>query len=365
MNLIEHLDFYQHVKPNKLFLFDERHFYSVKESFDLVSSLAIQMDEFGIRKDDMVFFSFERSTYAVLLFFSLEMVKAHALLLDPDGEEITFDESQVHYEISGGDGIFFLKDLHDNRRILFNFKRNEKVFQGQNIDEDDFDFVVFDKKGRGTKISENHLLSIVEEVNQRLAYKEGDVSLVMTSMNHIPGILQLVFAVTLQHALFIPRSLKGEDLEVFLDRFCVSRMSGTLMDYHLLIQNNLSTKKRKRHMRIGLLWGDYGEQQMKEMEKSLSVLLVPIYGINECPIISLHGVNERGWNRRRGLGKGLKDTQFLFTAQGKLRIKSSCLSKGYLDGEVMVDAEGFVKTDDPIFIDKKGNLCFPRMSDLK
>ena len=65
IHLIGHLDIYQHVQPNRLFILDEKHFFSSKEAYDIVSSLACRYDAFVLKENDKVILFAERSVDSI------------------------------------------------------------------------------------------------------------------------------------------------------------------------------------------------------------------------------------------------------------------------------------------------------------
>ncbi len=359
MNLIEHLDFYQHVQPNKLFLFDERHFYSSKETYDIVSSLAHQFHDFGIGDNDKVLLYAERSVCGVFLFLALEMVGARTFVLNPEKKNLPFSlDITIRYKIDGDDGIFFLSDIIQKKRILLSFRRDNPVFNAFREDSD-FDFVLFDSmdEKKAICVSENSLLESTEESEKRLGLKKNDVHMLITPLYQVEGISQVIYAIALQQALFIPKKADPDDILLDIQQYHVSVMFGKIDFYHQLMMMQLTKKKDLSSLNVGLV-DSHGanEEELNRIEKVLPIVMVPVYGRSECLPITMQVRTRHGKKRLQGVGKPFEKMDIRFSADGEICVRSPFVSPKYLDGSPIMNEDGYFHTGDYGFFDKKGSL---------
>ena len=358
MNLIEHLDFYQHVQPNKLFIFDEKHFFSSKEAYDVVSSLACQYDTFGLKENDKVLLVAERSVDGIFLFLALEMIGCRTFFVGPEKNECFAHDTSIQYQIEGDDGLFFLSDFSDHRRILLSFKRTNAIFNKYR-DDYDYDFVVGHSKDdkKAIMVSENSLLKSAEESEKRLGLKKNDVHLMTLPFHHMEGICQVVYTIVLQQSLFVPQSNDAESILSDISLYHVSVLLGNLDFYHQLMMEQLQMRKNLSSLHVGLVsLGQENKEELIRIEKSLSVSLIPVFGKDECIPITMKKCSLSKRKRLEGVGKPFDKMGVLISDDGEICVRSPFVSHQYLDGTRILTEDGYFHTGEQGFFDKRGNL---------
>ena len=363
--------------PEKKFLFDEKQSFSFEKTYSLISSLSFQMTLNGISNDSSILILSERTVDYVLIFLATNFLGALSLIMDSrnDPDELIKQQDgldkKVRFIVYSKDGHWYLKDRfkYKESELIFSYS---KFYSYKERNGNKPSFVIFTSGTtgipKGVVLSEHSIIKNTYATKVFGHYRKSDVSMVLIPFTHIFGIAQLIYAISLQHSVFVPLSLDIKDLLADIETYHVSRMNGVPSLYLALADEAKKEKRNLSSLNTGFIGGGPStEQQVIAIEESLPIILIPVYGMSECLTITCTSFLDPTNKRQGTVGKAYKgapvkiidDNQNFAKpgVKGEIIVSSPYSALGYLDNKtVLKDEKGYIHTGDLGSLDEEGYL---------
>ena len=366
--------------PDAPFLDDERvGAYSLSESFSLIKQTASLLFNAGLRPGDAVVLKTTRSAATAIFFYAAWVLGI--ILIPIDGRN---DASALWKLDPRVKAIAYQKDeANDIRRWTIEFQDGEALIEIPRTVDFDCDFEtkdyddeadclwVFTSGSEGQSKIVRHcqrsLIAHCKRYHGPSSSSEKDRGVALLPFYHVFGIALLLMAAYIGFSLFFPATL---DLDYVIDYMIEKEI--TYLDhvptYHYAVAKRVQERGIRFHsLRNGVTGGaPMPESRFKEIETSLGMNLLPIYGASEIIGVAALGEDAPAERRRNAVGQPLEGTDILIldengdtlpvNREGEIIVRSSSLMLGYLGEESGIDENGFFHTGDIGYLDEIGDL---------
>lgn len=383
--LYEYLCEYAGKHPQKALLLEEQRVISVSETLENAKEFAAYFWRKGIRGGDYVALRMERSADSVILLLALEMLGVIVVLTDvhygveeyleiyakeiPVKAMLTREEPVSGRDFSGG-----WKAKYHDEISWQSVERTPWIPEIKITSDSQLPAVILFTSGSTGKskavvLSQYNFINNLEDTKGIGGYRSDDIAMLLIPLNHVFGLALMCGAIVLQHTLFFPESLQIDHILSCVEKIGVTRMNGVPSLYQSMAEK--AEKYDLHTLSIGLIGGaPCTEQRFQEIEESLGITLVPVYGMSECIGISCASAEDDRKERMRSVGpfysmndgKILREdgTEAVKGEEGEICVKGPSRMLGYYSsgkGDVYIDESGYLHTGDLGFLNEKGALC--------
>ena len=396
-SIIEYLEEYAQIEPDKLFLYSEQWGYTVKDTRDVVYAIACFFGKKGIRNGEYVALAGLRTQEAVVVFLALRLIGAVVILCDPHekiedyvantGVEIKIDHYVDHnatsWTLDGEEFAISARTLNGENYAIRtrSVDGNELIIKTNFADEDNSDantekssdielLICCDTKApaviiftsgstgvhKGVILSEFNLVNHMRNFHSVGGNEEGDRAIQMLPIFHIFGLTQIIDGIMHRCPLFFPKEVTPDYICECIEKYGFTRF-GFVPSFALAMAD---AKKRNGYntdsLKVAVLAGAYStRQQFEYIQDTLGMRIVPVYGMSECPGITGAAPDEPADKRASTVGKVLPMNEVRIEDDGEITVKGPALFMGYV-GEERGDQNEFFRTGDLGFIDGDGFL---------
>lgn len=384
---------YVKTSPDKLFLADENKSYTVEQAYKEINGLANELYYDGVRADSMVALRATRSIETTLLLFAIQAIGALCVLADAHGKTEDYIEScgvdivpdfsitnDTIENISARDGWRIYgkskngKILY-NKRIYFVKSQDDELNFNPSSDTHKAAVIVFTsgttEKSKAVVLSQKNIISVSVDTLNLGWYLKEDIALAILPVHHVFGLSLIVTALVAEYALFFPENTELDYILECIEKYKITRMNGVPSLYYALAKLNEKLKKNVTTLRTGLIGGaPVTGDQFAFIEKSLDVVMIPVYGMSECMGISCASYKDSAEKRSATVGKfypmgkgcvvDQDGIELSCEIEGEICIKSPALMLEYYgnkdETEAAIDSCGRLHTGDLGYLDQEGYL---------
>lgn len=366
--------------PSATFLYDERvGVFNNQQTFEISLEVAKRLYDIGLRPGDALMIKATRSASATLLFFATQMLGVIAVMMDARQ-----DEKPIYAVDSRIKGVAYQPDengaicdwIIEFNGVTASCVIPQEPHQGiefpdiQYGDDDDAVWVF-------TSGSEGHF-KIVRHSQQRLfshvlRYAEpcccgvNDRAIVLLPIYHVFGLALIYFPVAVGGSLYFPPSLDLDDVIDYVIAKQITYLDQVPSFHYMLVKRVQARGIKFTSLRNGLTAGaPMEESRFREIEETLGMNLLPVYGASEIITISALPDSAPQDRRRLTVGQPLVGTdlqiidesgnQLPLGEPGEIVVRSPSLMLGYLGKDSGLDEKGFFATGDIGYLDENGDL---------
>ena len=375
----------------KRFLFTDTRCYTAQSTLWEVKCLAAQLMEAGIKTQDWIVLRATRSIDTALLFLALQAVGAAAILTDPhQTAEETLCESKTGILVTGfltneaaGGGLA----AEGNWKLIKTSKKlEEKAIQFSQpqkdckvslpaIDTNAAAAVIFTSGSTGcakaVQLSQYNMINHAINYGYGGCYEKSDVSAELLPMYHVFGLAVLLTALCHRYEVYFPKEVTPQSILESIQTYQLTRLDGVPSLLYAVARMAKQQAISTESLRIGVIGGaPVPQDKFSYIEKTLGLVLVPVYGMSEC--IGITGLPKEAPEeaRRVTVGRFLPMNQGCIKKQsgeyakeneiGEICVKSPAVMIGYYgqeeSDEKSVDAQGWLHTGDLGYLDEEGLL---------
>lgn len=363
-SLYEYLFDYAKEEGKKLFFFDETERITVEETLYRVNALVDRLISHGIKNGDVVAFTPIRKKETVIVLYSLIAIGAVALLCDPF--ETTEEYLKNHLPDTKADHIIFwngdsLEVKTGEKSFSLSVKEQKETCSLPQVDVKQTALVVFTSgstgKTKGVKLSQYAFINTSEDTKDIGGYFPDDRNLEILPLTHVFGLSLVITALVARHAVFFPNKVEVSYLMECIEKYKLTRMNCVPTLYLKMGEENQNGKYDLSSLRYGLIGGASStKQQFDEIERTLSMKLVPVYGMSECMGISCGNYLDDISLRSTGCGRVYSMNEVKIAEDGEISVKGPALLNGYWGESQFVGEDVFFPTGDLGMIDERGIL---------
>ena len=359
------------------FLDDDRvGVFSIEESYQISLRAAKDLQDAGFQSGDGIIVKASRDASTTLLFYATQILGLIALTIDPrqDAEALLKLDPRLK-------GIIYQDDPNDVCHWVIKAGEKEcqmvvpSKYEGGFIEPEyrkDADAVwVLTSGSEGhfkvVRHCQEDLFSHCRRYHGPSSCHEYDRGIMLLPLYHVFGLALIYIPLVVGFSLYFPTSL---DLDEIIDYTIKKKITylDTVPSFHYVLAKRV--QERGIHfttLRNGLTAGaPMEESRFKEIEETLGMKLLPVYGASE--IIGISGLGEEGSQERRRTTVGplvpgtelriVDDNGNILDAgqQGEIVVRSPSLMLGYLGEDSGIDEEGFFATGDIGYLDEIGDL---------
>ena len=353
--------------------------FNIGESLSLSCECAQRLYDLGLRPGDALVLKATRNAATAILFNATQIL---GLIVIPMDER---ENAEPVYNIDPRvKAIAYQKDeAHAIASWTVSFHGDEKPMDVPLKPNPKFDSVSFDHDVNADALwvftsgsegvakivrhSQKTLFSHCERYHAPSSCDETDRGIFLLPLYHVFGIALVLMGVFVGFSIFFPATL---DLDDVIDYTLEKKI--TYIDHVPSFHYVLGKRAKERGitfttLRNGLSGGaPMEESRFREIEESLNMKLLPVYGASEIIGIAALGQEASEYRRRTAVGQPLKDTILRLIDEngeevkrgepGEILVKSPSLMLGYLGKDTGIDEEGFFATGDIGYIDEIGDL---------
>ena len=381
------LDYFQEYAaqcPDKRFLFDEGRCYTVAGAYQEAAAIGSRLTAYGVRAGCTVALRCTRALDTCLIYLTLQMMGAVALLTDPHqgveeflsaagtGAEFLITNERAGLGISAngswevvgrgpletacparGEGHTFpvVKDVHAPATVVFTSGSTGK--------------------GKGVVLSQYNLVNHIRNFSVSGCYWETDVSAELLPVHHVFGLAVLLMGLIKRYCIFFPRTVQIQYVGECIESHQITRLDGVPSFALALAEHHRNAGFRADSLRVGVLGGAPSTKaQFDFIEQELGIKLLPVYGQSECIGITGADETQSGSVRSSTVGKFLPMNEGAILDEngaevplgqgGEICVKGPAVMLGYLGDEEAtleaIDGEGQLHTGDLGWLDEEGNL---------
>lgn len=299
----DYLEQFKNEAKDKTFLFDEQKGYSAEEAFDQAVVLGNRLYEYGVRMGDQVALRCTRSLETYVLYLTLQMMGAVALLTDPhqtvadflDNTMVKMDAKfSITNEVANG-GVTACGDWEvlGHGALAFNYppqKEQRKFPVGRDILGPST--VIFTSgstgKSKAVVLCQQGLLQHLED---SLVYDgwndKNDVGIFTLTVNHGFGLDFLNAAISCGYPLFFPKAVNVEYVLECVEKYKITRLNAIPSYLYNIALKNETEKRDVSSLRIAFIGGaPIVKEQVLYIEDKLGMTVHSQYGMSECSTVT-------------------------------------------------------------------------------
>lgn len=346
--IFEYLKKYAEEEPDYTVFFDESVSYTAGTFFNTITALANNLYGQGIRTGDFIAIKAERNINTLLWLFAVQIMGGVALMCDP---HIDIRETLVKHNISA-------KKIIENEiaKVSESCKNIDFV---PSMDSRRTTIIIFTSGSTGgvkaVKLSQYAFINNAMDTASLGDYRHNDIIAALLPFHHVFAMALVFIALVLRHCVFIPVEVKTGYVCECIEKYRITRLNGVPTLYTAIAQQ--ADKYNLSSLRCGFIGGaPCSAERFLNIENSLKITLIPVYGMSECIGISCAGFNDPVTKRTDSVGKIYSMNSVKILPDGEIAVKSPALFNGYLNGNDGVDEDGYLHTGDMGYIDDDGYL---------
>ncbi len=367
--LYELLKEYSKECPDKPLFMEEEEMFSVAQILHMVDERAAWMQNLGIKQGMIVTVRMERNAESICFLFALMAIGAVAYTVDSHVNVLDFfcvankDRSEKY--ITGENGKWTVVS-HNGLDAVFEpvsccFKESgdakaPSVMICTSGSEGDFKLVLH---------SQYSIINNLTDAGYFGDYCLDDIALGILPLSHIFGLVLVVGAVVLRYAVAFPKGTDADDVLEFIEKKRITRIN-SVPSYYL----NLASRAiwhDVSSLRVGFIGGaPCTKSEFGRIEEGLGIRLIPVYGMSECPSITIAEADDPACVRNSGVGRKYNYSTVIITdekgneviagTEGEVCVSGESLMIGYVNDGKIIETSGFFKTGDLGFFDETGVL---------
>ena len=303
-------------QPGKKLVSDENGWISASGLLQKSLLVCNELKNFGIHFGDIVALKADRSLPILAAIFGIRLAGGIVLLCGPYGEpEDTLRNCQIPIPAAccvseGADGALWISSKRFSRQILqernswfqpeisrSELLRSEPLLLELSFPEDaDLPgFIIFTSGSTGQRkavmLSDRNLIANLLDSAPLGDYREDDIALGVLPLEHVFGLVLAAGVVVLHYAMFLSRKNDVTSILSAIEQEKITRMNGVPSLYQAMAKEadhfDLSS------LRSGFIGGaPVTPEQFRDMERTLGMTLISVYGMSECIGISCSNYRE-------------------------------------------------------------------------
>ncbi|MBO4540706.1 MAG: acyl--CoA ligase [Bacilli bacterium] len=352
--------------------------YSIQETYQLSLFVAKRLLQDGWKVGEAMIIKATRNASTTILIYATQFAGIIAFPIDPRIDSADLEKTDPRVKglavQSDSENIRFWTLIHDGKESVFEIPlslNSEKDFMGVNLEENADALWVLTSGSEGSfkivRHSQEGLFSHFERYEKPSSCDEKDRGIVLLPLFHVFGLALILFPIHTGFSLFFPANL---DLDYLIDYTIRKEITyfDTVPSFHYVVAKRV--QERGIHftkLRNGLTAGaPMEESRFREIEESLGMKLLPVYGASE--LIGISGLGEKASEERRRntVGQLVPGTEIKILDEngrkrkvgeaGEIVVRSPSLMLGYLGKDSGLDEEGFFHTGDIGYLDENADL---------
>ena len=353
--------------------------YSIEETYNLTCITAKRLFDFGFRPGEAIIIKATRSASTVILFYAFQFLGVITVLSDyrQNEKDIYKIDPRIKgcaYQKDEADNIFSWTIEKEGKSILIDVpetKGEDSFFPGVNREDNSDAVWVFTSGSEGkfkvVRHSQETLFSHCSRYAKPSSCDETDRGIVLLPLYHVFGLALIYFPVLVGFAICFPSSLELDDIIDYAIRKKITYLD-TVPSFHYALAKRIKERGVTiPSLRNGLTGGaPMEESRFKEIEETLGMNLLPVYGASEIITIAALGQEASQERRRNTVGQLIPDTELRLLNEngeevkigepGEIVVRSPSLMLGYLGEDSGIDENGFFATGDIGYLDENGDL---------
>ncbi|MBQ2069708.1 MAG: long-chain fatty acid--CoA ligase [Bacilli bacterium] len=353
--------------------------YSIEEAYNLTCVAAKRLFDFGFRPGEAVIIKATRSASTVILFYAFQFLGVITVLTDyrqneKDVYKIDPRIKGCAYQKDESGDIFSWTIEKEGRNTIINVPEKEDadhLFPGVERKDNSDAVWVFTSGSEGTfkvvRHSQETLFSHCSRYAAPSSCDETDRGIVLLPLYHVFGLALIYFPVLVGFAICFPSSLELDDIIDYAIRKKITYLD-TVPSFHYALAKRIKERNVTiPSLRNGLTGGaPMEESRFREIEETLGMNLLPVYGASEIITIAALGQEASKERRRTTVGQLIPDTELRLLDEngeevklgepGEIVVRSPSLMLGYLGEDSGIDKDGFFATGDIGYLDENKDL---------
>ena len=361
-DILEYLSEYAMDKPEEVFLFNEEYGYTVAELLETVLQVSDRLFTAGVCIGDAVGLCGTRTIEAVAFFLALQKLGAVAVMCDPHERAEQYVKNtgaplRIAHCIDFVDGGWQLDG------VPFPFSKSTPVSRGQihcygSVQSPALVIFTSGSTGRtkGVVLSQYNYVNHMRNLYPIGGHEEGDSAIQMLPIFHIFGLTQIIDGIVSRCPLFFPKEVTPDYVCASIEKYGFTRF-GFVPSFALkMAEAKIKSGYNTDSLKIAVLAGAPStREQFKFIEETLTMRIVPVYGMSEIPGISGAAPDEPADDRASSVGKIMEMNEVRIEDDSEITVKGPGLFLGYV-GEAPTDQNAFFHTGDLGYLDEKGFL---------
>ena len=361
------------------FLIDENRTLTYREALRTVDSLAADFARGGMKKGDVVALRATRSPETVLLTLALCSLGGIAVMTDPHfpvREYIGQSGVEIYpaFFLTDETGVWSLTGKNGAREVSFVAGDTAAAADGKAAPDDPF-MIIFTSgsTGKSKAVTLSHRNCVGNPVDAMPLFEENenDVAAALLPLHHVFGFAVISCAVFCGHPVVFPDDLSADGTLRTVAKYGVSVIYAVPTFFLDLLASGRHRNYDISSLRLGLMaGGPFTAEQMRFIESSLGLRLMPGYGMSECVGISTMRYRDGVEERAAGVGRPYPMTEVFILdesgnaadvgTEGEICVRGTTLMLGYYNDkaatDAAVDACGRLHTGDLGYMDADGIL---------
>lgn len=353
--------------------------FTIEEAYSLTCITAKRLYDFGFRPGEAIIIKATRSASTVLLFYACQFLGLITVLadyrteleslykIDPRIKGVAYQKDEngalLIWTIEKGDSSMELK-IPDLGTAPFDFEGVDRVPNSDSV------WVFTSGSEGGFKVvrhSQETLFSHCARYAKPSSCDETDRGIVLLPLYHVFGLALIYFPVLVGFGIYFPSSLELDDIIDYAIEKGITYLD-TVPSFHYVLAKRIKERGVKiPSLRNGLTGGaPMEESRFREIEETLGMNLLPVYGASEIITIAALGQEASKERRRTTVGQLIPNTKLRLLdengeevdkgEQGEIVVSSPSLMLGYLGKESGIDEDGFFHTGDLGYLDENDDL---------
>ena len=367
--LYEYLKEYAKDEPEKPLFIEDEDSFSVGKVLDMVNERAAWLSSIGVHAGMVVTVRMERNAESVCFLMALMALGAVAYTVDPHVNVLDF------FCVANRDGSEKYLTGENGKWTVVSHNGLDSVFEPVSCDFEVYKdakapavMIATSGSEGGSKLVLHSQYSLINNLTDAWYfgdYSLTDVALGMLPLSHIFGLVLVVGAVALRYAVAFPKKLETDDVLDFIEKKRVTRIN-SVPSYYL----NLASRAiwhDVSSLRVGFIGGaPCTVSEFCRIEEGLGMKLIPVYGMSECPGITIADADDPADVRAAGVGRKYNYSTVIITdedgnevafgTEGEVRVKAASLMIGYVNGGEVTPVPEFFGTGDLGYMDADGVL---------
>lgn len=321
--------------PSKQILGYGDHWMDAKQVLSTVEAVAFKLVQLGLRSGDYVALRSFRTADTILMILGLQAIGAVAVLTDPRYAPEDFLRScDVSIPLSAIIDRDIFTDKRTRKQVFLTPASLEhRNFSEKYVNPRSPAFVIFTSgstgKSKAVMLSQYNLVNNLIDSHPLGYYTEDDIALGALPLDHVFGLVLLFGMAVLQYALYLPERTDIHAILSAIETQQITRMNGVPSLYLAMAERKGSYDLSS--LRAGFIGGGpCTVEQFQQIEETLGMTLIPVYGMSECIGICCASYQAPQSVRANGVGP------FYSMNTGKILLEDGSEAAVGVEGEICV-----------------------------
>lgn len=379
-SLLEYLIERSEISGGELIYFNETKSYTVRQTYEAVSTIAVYLKHFGIKSGDFVALNCTRSIDMVLIFFALQSIGAVVVLCAPHSSALEFISNSgidlsVSAEINNNDNTWTISNKRIKQYFAIDRIRPRYTELNDKVDIKAPALIIFTSgstgKSKGVMLSQYNYLNHVINYKPNGHYEPNDIAIQVLPLHHVFGLTVILSSMIHGYRVFFPENVKVEYVGKCIEKYKLTRIDSVPSFSYALACAKKIHNFDTSSLKVGITAGAPSVQdQFIFVQDTLGIKLLPAYGQSECVALSGAGKDVSDHDRATTVGKFLQmskgyildsnGNELPIGCEGEICISAPEIMIGYyndpLETEKAIDSSGRLHTGDLGFVDEHGFL---------